>query len=554
MQFDPITTEVLRSNFESIAEEMGAALIRTAYSTNIRDRRDCSCAVFDNKGRCLAQATHLPIHLGALVWSVQQSLRVFPVEKLEPGDAIITNDPFMGNSHMPDITIFAPVFYEEKCIGIVANMAHHVDIGGSNPGSSTANATELFQEGLRIPPSKIRKHGKMDEEILNIMDANSRTPETNRGDTMAQIAANNTAEKRLLELAYAYGPQELLSFGEELMNSTERRMRKNLSDLVPDGTYEFEDYVEGDGIDDHLIKIRVSIQIKGSEAIVDFTGTDKQAKGPISCVYGLTKSCVNFVMKAVIDPYCPTNEGAYRPFHLIAPPGTMVNALYPAATNSSLNVTSQKIAETLIGALSKAIPERVHAGGPGCIFTVYLGGWDPFRKKSQVYIEAFGGGQGAKFNQDGYSAITVDMTNSKNMPIEAAEIEHPIFIESYSLREESEGPGKYRGGFGLRRVIIPLCPLTLTVHSDRRKVRPWGLNGGYEGEGATFELIGTDGKMREMPTKITLEVKPKEKIIVSTAGGGGWGDPKERDPKEVEEDLRSGLITISRTEEIYRIK
>jgi N-methylhydantoinase B len=349
LKFDPITTEVLRCNFESITEEMGAALIRTAYSTNIRDRRDCSCAIFDPKGRCLAQATHLPIHLGALIWSVQQSLRVFPVEKLKPGDAIITNDPFTGNSHMPDISVFAPVFYSKKLIGIVANMAHHVDIGGSNPGSSSANATELFQEGIRIPPSRIRQRGEMNEELLNIMDANSRTPETNRGDTMAQIAANNTAERRLSELAETYGPTGLLSFAEELMNSTEQRMRSNVSSLIPDGVYEFEDYLEGDGIDDELITLKVSIRVTVDEAVIDFTGTDEQVNGPISCVYGLTKSCVNFVMKAVIDPYCPSNEGAYRPFRIIAPAGTMVNAQCPAATNSSLNVTSQKIADVLIG-------------------------------------------------------------------------------------------------------------------------------------------------------------------------------------------------------------
>ena len=553
-RIDPITLEIVRNGFQSIADEMIAALVRTAYSTNIKDRRDCSCALLTTEGEVVAQ-TELgtPFHLGVMPAAVQVSLQRFPLSELHPGDAIISNVPYpMGPGHLSDITILAPIYCENEIVALVANQAHHVDVGGYAPGSMPFGVTEIYQEGLQIPPVKLLKRNRMDEEILALILQNIRTGKETRGDMMAQIAANNVGAKRLTELLAKYGREQILVYMKELLDYAERSMRAGI-EKIPPGRYSFEDYVEGDGITDDLIKIKTTIDIGEDRILVDFAGTDKQVKGPMNARISAAQSCVYYVLKAIIDPDLPTNSGAYRAIEVRAEEGSLVQARFPAAVCNANILTDQRLVDVLLGALLQAVPERVVAACSGEMNLINVGGIDPASGEYYNYVETYGGGQGAMHNQDGMDGVHTHMTNTRNAPVEIIESSYPFQIEKYSLVPDSEGPGEYRGGVGMTREIVMLAEETrFSLSADRREIGPWGVFGGQAAGTSDCVVVSPDGSHRRLPSKVTTTLKKGDKVLIITPGGGGWGEPSKRDPAKVAWDVKEGLVSARRAEEVYR--
>ena len=550
---DPITLEVMRNAFQSAAEEMGAALIRTALSPNIKDRRDCSTGVYSAAGELIAQAEHIPLHLGLMPSVVKSTLQMFPVSSLQPGDAIITNDPYISGSHLPDICILSPLFHEGTCLGILANLAHHVDIGGMAPGGMPTISTEIFQEGLRIPPVRIRKAGVVDEDLMALITHNVRTSREAKGDFQAQLAANNVGERRLHEIIQKYGAEQTVRYMEELINYSERRMRARLREL-PQGVFTFEDHLEGDGLSDALLTLSVSLSIEPTRIVVDFSGSSPQTKGSVNCTRPVTLACTFYALKAAIDPDLPSTGGAFRPVEVITPPGSIVNPRFPApVSNANIN-TSQRIADVVLGALSKAMPERVPAASSGsmCLFTI--GGINPRSGSYYSYVETYGGGQGAVFNQDGMDGVHTNMTNTRNTPAEVIEIAYPLRVDRYGLVPNTDGPGRFRGGLGLTRELTVLDHhATINLSSDRLKIRPWGLAGGSAGGTVDSYLKSSTGEKTALPSKTTRSVEPGTHITLRTAGGGGYGPPGLRDPELVRRDVVNGYISVARAKAEYGV-
>ena len=550
---DPITLEVLRHRFFAIAEEMGATLIRTAYSTNIKDRRDASCALFDRNGDTIAQAEHIPIHLGVLPWGVKGALQYIDIASLQPGDAILHNDPYIGGTHTPDLIVFVPIFYKGELIAFAGNLAHHIDIGGAVPGSLSPNATEIFQEGLRLPPVKIRKAGKIDEEILSIHRNNVRTVYESQGDLLAQIAANNVGERRFLEVCEEFGCDTVLAGIQALADYCDRRMRAELSQ-IPQGTYTFTDALEGDGVTDDPVVITVTVEAKGDRLLFDFTGSSPQTRGPVNAVRPMTLACVYYVVKAITDPSIPPNAGTFRRLDVITPEGTVVNARFPAPTGQGNSITCQRIVDVLLGAMAQAVPDRVCAAGTGSMNGIHLSG---FNTKTQTYyshIETYGGGYGATSTQDGESGVHTHMTNTRNAPVEVIESTLPVTVERYGLVPDSEGPGRYRGGFGITRVFrIESDDVHGTVGADRYKVGPWGLAGGKAARGSRFRLIRHNGQVEHLASKRSFYLHKGDRLVIETAGGGGWGDPWQRSAERVLEDVLEGLVSVERARTEYGV-
>jgi N-methylhydantoinase B len=543
----------MRNAFQSVAEEMGAALIRTALSPNIKDRRDCSTGIYAASGELVAQAEHIPLHLGLMPSVVKSTLKRFPVDSLQPGDAIITNDPYVSGSHLPDICIISPLFIEDRCVGILANLAHHVDIGGIAPGGMPTISTEIFQEGLRIPPIRIRKGGRVDEEILALITTNVRTSREALGDSQAQLAANNVGERRLREIITKYGQEVTLHYMEELINYSERQMLARLKEL-PRGVFIFEDYLEGDGLSDDLLTIKATVTIGEQKITVDFTGSSPQTRGSVNCTRAVTLACTFYALKSAIDPELPSTGGTFRPVEIITPRGSIVNPEFPApVSNANIN-TAQRIADVVLGALAQAIPDKVPAASSGSMGLFTIGGVDPRTRQYYSYVETYGGGQGAVVNQDGMDGVHTNMTNTRNTPIEVIEIAYPLRVEKYGLVPNTDGPGRYRGGLGLTRELIVLdhSP-TMTQGSDRLELHPWGLQGGGPG-GTVGSFIETpDGLKEKLPSKVTRAVDPGTRIVLRTAGGGGYGDPKLRIPEKVKKDVQEGFIDIQRAREHYGV-
>jgi len=549
---DVITLEVMRNRFFAITEEMGAALIRTAYSTNIKDRRDCSCALFDVNGDTIAQAEHIPVHSGVLPWGVKGALAVIDIDKLRPGDMILHNDPFIGGTHLPDIIVFSPIFYKGRLMAFVGNLAHHVDVGGKVPGSLTPDATEIFHEGIRFPPVKIRKAGVLDEELLAIHRDNVRTFYESNGDLMAQIAANNVGEKRLMDLCDECGGDLVLEAAGELHSYCRRRMEVELKKL-PAGTFSYRDTLEGDGITtDEPLLIQVSVTTGGEKVKVDFTGTCPQVKGPLNCVRPMALACIYYVIRAVTDPSIPPNAGTFEPIEVITPEGSLVNAHFPAATGSGNSITCQRIVDALLGAFAQIIPERVCAAATGSMNGIQLGGYD---YRTQSYFangETVGGGYGGIFGQDGASGVNTHMTNTRNTPIEVLETTMPVRVIRYGLMPDSEGPGQFRGGFGLQRVLeFQTDEVDCFIASDRVKTPPWGLLGGKPARGARFKVVRTNGQIEQLPSKARVRFYTGDQLYIETSGGGGWGSPQKRDPELIKKDVEDGLISEDRAKSEY---
>lgn len=547
---DPIRLEVMRNALYSVTDEMVAALVRTAYSTNIKDRRDCSCAVYTPAGEVAAQSeVGTPLHLGVMPAVVSSVLKGVPISDMEPGDHIVMNQPYpAGPGHLNDISVVSPVFADGKVVALVASMAHHVDVGGYAPGSMAFGTTEIFQEGIQIPPVKIVKRHQVDKELLAFMLANVRLPVVGRGDLMAQVAANNVGGQRLIALMDKYGAETVARYMAALMDYSERRMRAGIGEM-PKGRYSFEDYLEWD--DEMLIPIRVAVEIGDDELLADFTGTSPQVEGPLNCRRPTVEACVYYVAKCLVDPGLPPNAGVYRPIEVVAPDGSLVSASYPASVVHSNIVTTQRIVDVLLGAFLKAVPERVQAASSGTENLVIIGGPNPRTGSYFSYVETYGGGQGASFDMDGMSGVHTHMTNTRNAPLEVMETSYPLRVERYGLVPDSEGAGKYRGGFGMVREVTALADASLTLSSDRHRLHPWGVDSGLEASGARCILTKPDGSVQELPVKLTTRIHAGERIATITPGGGGWGDPRERDHDLVASDVQEGLISQERAETVY---
>ncbi len=522
-QYDPVTLEIYKNLFSSVAEEMGVTLGRTAYSPNIKERRDYSCAVFDGRGRMIAQALHIPVHLGSMPLSVQ-----YAIEKVEMhrGDVVLLNDPYNGGTHLPDITAISPVFQAgfREPIFFAANRAHHADVGGMVPGSMPLS-TDIFQEGIRIPPVKVYNRGKLDRGVMDLLLCNVRTPHERRGDLEAQLAANSLGTQRLLEILNKYGREEVTFYMEQLLAYAERMMRAAIRE-IPNGSYSFEDYMDDDGIENKPVKIRVAITVKGDEAVVDFSGSYPQVKGSINSCYAITLSAVFYVFRCLARMDIPSNSGCMAPIRVIAPKGSIVDANFPSAVAGGNVETSQRITDVLLGALSKALPERIPAASSGTMNNVTIGGYDPVKKANFTYYETIGGGMGARPDSDGIDAIHTHMTNTLNTPIEAIGHTYPFRVTNYSIRKASGGRGKFRGGCGIRREYELFCDAQVSILSERREHYPYGLKGGEPGKRGVNRLVR--GKYsKRLPSKVNFYARKGDRIVILTPGGGGFGKAKD---------------------------
>jgi N-methylhydantoinase B len=525
-RYDPIRMEIFKSLYASVAEEMGVTLRRTAFSPNIKERRDYSCAVFDAAGGLVAQGDHMPVHLGSMPMSVRAAVQAV---EMAPGDIVVLNDPYEGGTHLPDITLVSAVFEDSsgggRLLFYVANRAHHSDVGGMTPGSMPLS-TEIFQEGLRIPPIRLFSGGRRVEEVFRLLLANVRTPREREGDITAQIAANRTGERRLLHIAERYGAAEAVAYAGHLQDYAEKMVRALLRG-IPDGSYEAEDFLDDDGISLRPVKLCARITVDAGKLTVDFSGTDPQVAGSVNAVRAITESAVYYVVRALIRESIPASSGVLRPIRIVTPSGSVVDARFPAAVAAGNVETSQRIVDVLLKAFAKAVPERIPAASSGTMNNLTLGGAHP--KDGQVfsYYETVGGGMGGCSTRDGNNGIHTHMTNSLNTPVEALEYAFPFRIRRYSLRHGTGGQGMHSGGDGIVREIELLTEADATILSDRRRFRPYGLMGGEAGTPGRTTLVQPHGT-RRLPSKCRFHVRAGGRIIVETPGGGGWGRPPKR--------------------------
>lgn len=519
---DSIEITIFKNIFQSISDEMGKILQYSAFSPNIKERKDFSCALFSAAAESFAFGTHIPVHLGAMPLSVKAALSEV---NFEEGDMVILNDPYRGGTHLPDITLIAPVVRKGKIVFFTANRAHHSDVGGMRAGSMPLSS-EIFQEGLIIPPLKLLKRNRLDEEILNLILVNVRTPIERRGDLMAQIAANKRGIQRLLENIDKYGFENIAKYSKYLIDYTEV-LFKSLIEEIPDGKYYFEDFLDDDGFDETNIIIKVCIEVKRDQLIIDFTGSSPQVKGGINTNAAVTYSSVLYVLTMLLDEEVPINSGIMRPVNLILPPKSIINATKPCGLAGGNVETSQRIVDVLLGALSQAIPEKIPAASQGTMNNISFGG------KGFTYYETIGGGSGAGPSSSGESAVHTHMTNSLNTPVEALEIDFPVEIKNYSIRKKSGGKGKFQGGNGLTRTYRFLENTHVSILSERRHNPPYGINGGEPGKPGENILIKphclkNDKKKQKcrrsvLNSKMNIELNAGEILTIKTPGGGGYG-------------------------------
>jgi N-methylhydantoinase B len=552
MRRDPVELEIFKNIFHSIAEEMGAALRRTAFSPNIKERRDYSCAVFDSDGHVIAMGDHMPVHLGSMPMSVMAAIES---RQLDPGDVVMLNDPFRGGTHLPDITLVAPVYVSHRRrVGrlvrktgshsrkfrtgpdfYVASRAHHADVGGAYPGSMGL-CREIYQEGFRIPPVRLLRAGVMDRDVLALLLNNVRTPEEREGDLGAQLAACHTGNERLRSVCERYGVDRIARAMRELLEYSEELMRAFLRKL-PAGAYRAADFLDGDGIRDTPVKIVVTVTVAGRTdggmsgkaasskplVTVDFTGSNPQVEGSINAVEAIAYSACFYVFRCLLADDTPATAGLMRPIRVIAPAGTVVNALPPAAVAGGNVETSQRIVDVLLLALGQAVPDRIPAAASGTMNNLTIGGIDPRSGKPFAYYETIAGGMGARPTKAGVSGVHTHMTNSLNTPAEALEYAYPLRVRRYSLRPDSGGSGKHRGGDGIVREIEVLTDCEVTLLAERRTRGPWGLAGGKPGRAGKASVIRNSGAVEEMPGKFSTRLQAGERIRIESPGGGGWG-------------------------------
>jgi len=552
-QPNPITLEIMRNRWRGIADEACAAMIRTSYSPNIKDRFDCSTALATPDGQIVAQAEiGTPLHLGIMPAVIRSVLRKYPINKLQPGDAILTNLPYPeGPGHLPDVSLVSPVHYEGKVVALAATTAHHVDVGGYAPGSMPLGVTEIYQEGLQIPPLPILKRGEFNEELFSLIAQNTRTKLELRGDLMSQIAAAHTAERRIVELLDQEGTALIFEYMSHILDHAERCMRNGIA-AIPDGSYSFEDYLDDDGIVDEPIKIAVTVTIEGDSLTADFSDSGDQVLGPLNCRLSAAQTCTYYVAKAVIDPALPMCAGSFRPIEVIAREGSVLHAHFPAAIGNANILTDQRVVDVLFGALQQAVPTKVCAACSGEMNLINIGGIDPVTGDYFNYVETLAGGQGANYDLDGADAMHTNLTNTRNTPVEVIEKTYPLRVNEYGVIPDSEGAGQMRGGCGLVRELVCLADNTkVSMGADRRLFTPWGIDTDDCARGHRSYVIKPDGSRALVPTKVFLHLNKGDRLRIETPGGGGWGDSHQRDREFLDQDVIEGWISVDRARQVY---
>jgi N-methylhydantoinase B len=523
MKTDAVELAIFQSAVHSIAEEMGAALRRTALSPNIKERRDYSCAIFDGRGRVIAMGDHMPVHLGSMPMSVQAAVAAIA---FAPGDIAILNDPYAGGTHLPDITMVLPVFLPGgvKPAFYVSNRAHHADVGGRYAGSM-GPAEDVYQEGIRIPPVRIVRGGQVVREMLDLILLNVRTPREREGDLDAQIGACRVGERRILEVAEKYGEARLDALVDELLDYSERLVRAELR-TMPGGEFSGEDWLDNDGVTDEprKIAVRLTLNPEAGEIEVDFAGSSPQVAGSVNAVRAITLSACFYVLRCLLPEDAPATAGILRPLTVNTPAGSIVDALPPAAVAGGNVETSQRIVDVLLRALAKAVPERAPAASAGTMSNLTIGGVDPRSGEPFTYYETAAGGMGARPGMDGIPGVQTHMTNSLNTPIEALEYAYPLRVRRYAYRDGSGGRGQFSGGDGLIREVEMLAPVQLTLLAERRRFRPYGLQGGEEGAAGAACVVKAGGaEAVELPGKCSQQLCVGDTVRIETPGGGGWG-------------------------------
>jgi len=535
---DPVSFEILKNSLISIAEEMGVVLRKSSFSPNIKERRDFSCALFDASGQLVAQAEHIPVHLGAMPYSVLAVLKDFEND-LSESDDVILNDPYRGGTHLPDITMVSPIFFKDRLVGFAANRAHHSDVGGVAPGSMSALSRDVNQEGIRIPPVKLWSKGKPNRQILDFVLSNVRTPGERLGDLRAQRAANLVGAKRLVELlkkssvsTVESGMSQLINYSEELMIKRIRELPRKSSSAI--------DYLDDDGFGTTDIPIKVKVTVGRESVAFDFSGSSKQVQGPLNAVYSVTLSAVYYVVRCVTDPSIPANAGCFKPIEVKAPSGTIVKAEPPAPVAGGNVETSTRIVDVTLKAFSSIIPQRVCAACQGTMNNVTIGGVDPRTGKYFTYYETIAGGFGARYNKDGVDGTHSHMTNTLNTPVEALESAYPLRVRRYELVRGSGGRGRSRGGLGIRRDTEVLAEgSTLSLMGERQRRGPYGLFGGNSGSPGTYGLI-RGNRITSLSSKTTLPANGGDVLTVTTPGGGGYGTVSRRAKESIEQDRADG--------------
>jgi len=530
---DPILLELIKNALDTIVDEMAIALVRTAYSNNLKNAMDMSCALCDAEGRLIAQGLTLPLHLGSIPDAMARVRQKF-AGRTNPGDVFILNDPFEGGTHLPDFYIFKPIFLDGALVGWSASIGHQLDVGGKTPGGNGCDATEIFQEGLRIPAVKLYAAGEPVDAVFEMIDRNVRVPRQVLGDVRSQVAACLTGEKGYLKLIAQHGAARFQACTTTLLAQAERLARTAIS-RMPDGTYEFTDWLDDDGIDPDPIPLTVALTVAGDRMIADFTGSAPQVRGGINSPLPFTKSAVYATVRHLIGGDPPNNEGYFRPVDVIAPPGTIVNPVMPAAV-AARGLTGFRLANALFGALAQIAPDRVFACEVGGDTGVSFGGYDRERRPF-VFLEFLFGSWGGRPARDGVDACSSSVVNFSNNPIEVIESEYPLLIERYGYVPDSGGAGKHRGGLAVERQYRFLeATGTLQLRTDRRRHLPYGLAGGRPGT-PSDNVLNPDGERRQLPSKCTLEIRQGDVFRHLLAGAGGWGDPLERDPELVLKDV-----------------
>ncbi len=550
LTMDPITFEVMKNALLNATEEMAYTIRRTAYSTNIKTRADFSCAFFDASFRVVAQSFSQPPHLSSMKTAIPNALREYGAENLDPGDGLVLNDPHRGSSHLNDIALIAPVFAGKTRIGYLANMAHHVDVGGSTPSSLGVNR-EIYQEGIIIPPTKIMRRGEIDNDVLGLILENVRAPHETGGDLRAQMGANLVGAIRIAELMDRYDVGQVEAFFDELLDYTERWARREIAAL-PAGVYKAEGYRDNNGFDDEPVKIAVAVQLRDGSARLDVTGSAPQQTGPLNATRSNTLAAIAVVIKSLIDPRILVNDGLYRCMDVIGPDNTVLTATWPAAVVGAWEL-AQLTAELTLTSLRDALPDRIPACGKAIICNLGFAGNDPRKEAYYCYMETVGGGNGARPAKDGPDAIQTTIHNTENAPVEEVEINYPIRFARYGLIPDSGGAGRFRGGLGIRRDFeFPDCDTIFTVLSDGTRFPPWGLRGGGDGRTARF-ILDPDGNAERLPSKVSITVPKGGRVSVQTPGGGGFGHPLEREPDAVVRDVRDGKVSHRTASETYGV-
>ena len=540
---DPITLEIVWNGLLSVTDECFITLMRSAYSTNIKERHDHSIAIADAKGRLIAQSQQsLPVHISSMTGLITALLKKYGGDIAE-GDLFLANDPHVaGGTHLPDLNFAMPVFIAGRFVGLVANIAHHADVGGAAAGSMSGGLNEIWKEGLRIPVVRLASRGVLDQDLMDIILLNMRLPEERKGDINAQIAACRIGVERVKALSDRHGLDVLETAFDEIVWRSKARMQAEIA-RIPDGRYTFEDVLDDDGLEARDVRFKLAIEKKGERILFDWTGSDPQVPGNVNLTFNATQSCVFFGLKAVLDPDLPNNQGVLDAVEIVAPLGSVANCVSPAAVALRAN-TCQRGIDVVLGALAKALPENVIAAANGANTSAVFAGNDPVTGRPYVYLETLGGGMGARATKDGKDGVQAGITNTSNLPVEAIEMEYPLRVLEYGFVEDSGGAGRYRGGLGIRRVVTPVghaCEFSGV--GERFVHQPWGLFGGEPGATGRFHLRGPDGGLKRLPNKVRMPLREGESVVVETPGAGGYGQPSERSAAALAEDDGSGKFS-----------